>query len=43
MDFVRELAEAVMCGTRKLCRVLFLGSSAEVALALDAVEDPALN
>lgn len=43
MDFARELAEAVMCGTRRLCRVLFLGSSAEVALALDAVDDPALN
>lgn len=42
-DFVRELAEAVMCGTRKVCAVLFLGSSSEVALALDALEDPALN
>ena len=42
-DFVRELAEAVMCGTRKLCGVLFLGSSTEIALALDALDDPALN
>ncbi|NMG45013.1 hypothetical protein GPA22_14895 [Aromatoleum toluvorans] len=42
-DFVRELAEAVMCGTRKLCRVLFLRSSTDIALTLDAVEDPALN
>lgn len=43
MEFVRELAEAVMCGTRKLCRVLFLRSSTDIALALDALEDPALN
>lgn len=43
MDFVRELAEAVMCGTRKLCHVLFFESSTEIALALDALEDPAVN
>ncbi|MBD5804939.1 hypothetical protein AZOA_43850 [Azoarcus sp. Aa7] len=42
-DFVHELAEAVMCGTRKLCHVLFLGSSTEIALALDMLDDPALN
>lgn len=42
-EFVRELADAVMCGTRKLCRVLFLGTSTEIALALDAFDDPALN
>lgn len=42
-DFVHELAEAVMCGTRRLCRVLFLGSSTEIALALDTLDDPALN
>lgn len=42
-EFVRELADAVMCGTRKLCHVLFLASSAEIALALDAFEDPAFN
>lgn len=42
-DFVHELAEAVMCGTRKLCHVLFLGSSTEIALALDTLDDPALN
>lgn len=43
LDFVRELAEAVMCGTRQRCRVLFFDSSPEIALALDAIEDPALN
>ncbi|QTQ37008.1 Uncharacterized protein ToN1_28760 [Aromatoleum petrolei] len=43
MDFVQELAEAVMCGTRRLCRVRFLRSPSDIALALDAADDPAVN
>ncbi|NMG31778.1 hypothetical protein [Aromatoleum evansii] len=43
MDFVHQLAEAVMCGTRRLCSVRFLRSPSDIALALDAAEDPALN
>ena len=43
MKFVRELAEAVMCGTRDNCRVRFLISMAEAALLTDQFEDPVLN
>lgn len=42
-SFVRELAEAVMCGAKKLCSVLFLDAPSEVALTLDALEDPVRN
>lgn len=41
--FMIELAEAVMCGVRPRCAVEFLQSVSEVALALDAIGDPALN
>lgn len=43
IDFVHELAEAVMCGTRRLCSVRFLRSPSDIALALDAADDPAFN
>jgi hypothetical protein len=42
-EFVRELAESVMCGAKKLCSVRFLGSATELALFADEFEDPALN
>ncbi|QTQ38912.1 Uncharacterized protein ToN1_48180 [Aromatoleum petrolei] len=41
--FVRELAEAVMCGAKKVCSVLFVDTPTEIALTLDMLEDPALN
>jgi len=41
-DFMIQLAEAVMCGVKSNCSVLFVGVS-EVALLLDEVDDPALN
>lgn len=43
MEFVKELAEAVMCGVKENCFVRFLGSASEVALWLDEFEDPALS
>lgn len=43
MVFVKELAEAVMCGVKENCTVRFLGSASEVALWLDELEDPALS
>lgn len=42
MEFVKELAEAVMCGVKVSCTVRFLRSASEVALWLDELEDPAL-
>ncbi|WP_157353737.1 hypothetical protein [Aromatoleum toluclasticum] len=41
--FVRELAEAVMCGARKVCSVLFVDTPTEIALTMDMLADPALN
>ncbi|AYH44217.1 hypothetical protein [Azoarcus sp. DN11] len=42
-SFVRELAEAVMCGAKQMCSVLFLDAPSEVALTMDALDDPARN
>lgn len=43
IEFVKELAESVMCGIKENCTVRFLGSASEVALWLDELEDPALS
>jgi hypothetical protein len=42
-EFMIQLAEAVMCGVRKACSVEFLRTISEVALAQDAIDDPAIN
>ncbi|HJV25769.1 MAG TPA: hypothetical protein VJ673_08775 [Aromatoleum sp.] len=42
-EFMVQLAEAVMCGVRKACSVEFLRTISEVALAQDAIDDPAIN
>lgn len=39
LGFVRELAEAVMCGARADCQVRFLESRGTLALLLDELED----
>lgn len=39
MDFVRQLADSVMCGTVMTCEVRFLESRGELALLLDELED----
>ncbi|BAL22399.1 hypothetical protein AZKH_0047 [Azoarcus sp. KH32C] len=42
-EFMIQLAEAVMCGVRQACSVEFLRTISEVALAQDALDDPAIN
>lgn len=42
-DLIHQLAEAVMCGAKKVCSVVLLDSPTDVALTVDAIEDPALN
>lgn len=41
--FMVELAEAVMCGTKRNCAVRFVEGGAKLALLLDELDDPALN